>query len=101
MTQYNFYFGTRDGKLKYKYRYTSECKNDNDANKELKNAASSFYYKYEGTHNIPSFKQVALENELTGVPVERLYDEHIKDLIISYWVPTELDTIPSKDLIEY
>lgn len=100
MTAYNFYFGTRGGKLQCKYRYTTECKNDVDATKELKNVASSFYYRYEGTNHIPSFKQISVESELTGIPVEKLYEEHIKDSIISYWVPTELDTVPTKDLIE-
>lgn len=100
MTSYNLYYGTVDGPLKLKYRSTQEFKSEQEVKKNLWNLACSLYYKNEGKHHLPSYKDITEESKITGIPVEKLYNEHIKDLIKFYYVPTELDTVSTKDLIE-
>lgn len=95
MTQYNIYFGTIGT---CEYQYTRNCKNDQDAKRVAENAAQAFYYKNEGKFGIPTYEVIAKESEITGVDIEKLYKEHINDLMRFYAVPTELDTISSKKL---
>ena len=94
MRQYNIYFGTIGKTLGCKYRFTKWCKTDLEAKKIAENAAASLYYKYEGKYGIPTYNQIAKESELTGIDVEKLYQEHVNDMTRSYCIPTELDTIP-------
>ena len=94
MTQYNIYFGTIGKTLGCKYRFTKYCKNDQEAAKLAANSAASFYYKNEGKYGIPKYDQIVKEAELTGVDIEKLYQEHINDMTRSYAIPTELDTVP-------
>lgn len=98
MIQYNIYFGTIGTTLGCKYQYTKWCRNDVEANKLARNAATSFYYKNEGKHGIPSFNTIAQESKITGVDIERLYKDHIHDMVRYYAIPTELDSIPNKKL---
>ena len=98
MTQYNIYFGTIGKTLGCKYRFTKTCKSDQEANKLAETSAQSFYYKNEGKYGIPSYKEIEKESEITGIDIEKLYLEHIKDMTRYYAIPTELDTIPTKKL---
>ena len=98
MTQYNIYFGTIGKTLGCKYRYTKWCKTEEEALNLAKNAASSIYYKYEGSYGLPSYNDIFKESEITGVGVEKLYDEHISDMMRWYIIPTTVDTIPNKKL---
>lgn len=95
MIQYNIYFGTVGT---CKYQYTKWCKNDLEANKIAENAAASFYYKNEGKLGIPTYNTIAKEAEITGLDIEQLYQEHIYDIMRFYTIPTEIDTVSSKDL---
>ena len=98
MTQYNIYFGTIGKTLGCKYRFTKWCKNDQDANRVAESSAQSFYYKNEGKFGIPSYNQIAKESEITGIDIEKLYKEHINDMMRFYAIPTEVDTISTKKL---
>lgn len=92
--QYNIYFG----KLNAKYRFTKTFKKEEEAIEFARKTAESWYYKNEGRHGIPSFDQITLENELTGVDMETLYKDHINDLMRWYAIPTEVDTILEDDI---
>lgn len=97
MTQsYNIYFGTIGKKLGVKYHYTKNFKSQEDALEHAKNAATSFYYKNEGSCGLPSFSQISEESRLTGVDLETLYTDHINDMCRWYAIPTELDSIPER-----
>lgn len=98
MTQYNIYFGTIGKTLGCKYRFTKWCKDDQNANNIAESSAQSFYYKNEGKFGIPSYDIIAKESEITGVDIEKLYKEHIKDMMRWYAIPTEVDTIPTRKL---
>lgn len=98
MIQYNIYFGTIGKTLKCKYHFTKWCKNEQEALKLAENNASSLYFKYEGKYGIPTYDQISKESEITGLDVETLYQDHIKDMTRFYVVPTDLDSIPSKKL---
>lgn len=98
MQQYNIYFGTIGKTLGCKYRFTKYCKNDQEAIELAKNFANSFYYKNEGKYGIPSFNQIYKESEEIGIDLEKLYQEHIDDIIRYYAIPTVLDTISVKNL---
>ncbi len=98
MTQYNIYYGTIGKVLGEKYRFSRNCKNEQEALKLAKNAASSFYYKNEGKYGLPSFVDINKESELTGISVEKLYEEHIDDMCRWHVIPTEEDTIPANKL---
>lgn len=98
MTQFNVYFGTIGQTLGVKYKFTKEFKSEFDAMKQAKDLATTFYYKNEGKFGIPSFNTINKESEITGIPIEKLYEEHINDMIHFYVIPTELDTIPTKEL---
>lgn len=98
MISYNIYFGTIGKTLSVKYRFTKECKSDLEAKKIAKDAASTFYYKNEGKFGIPSFNDILKESEITEIPVEKLYEEHIYDMMRFFAVPTEIDTISTKKL---
>ena len=98
MTQYNIYFGTIGKTLGCKYRFTKWCRNEQEALKIAENSASSFYYKNEGKYGIPSYSQLDKESEITGVDIEKLYQEHVQDIMRYYAIPTELDIIPNKKL---
>lgn len=98
MTAFNIYYGTIGKTLGVKYRFTKNCKNEQDALKTAKNAASAFYYKNEGKYGLPSFVDINKESEITGIPIEKLYEDHIEDMCRYYAIPTDLDTISSKKL---
>ena len=98
MTLFNIYYGTIGKILEEKYRFTKNCKNEQDALRIAKSAAAAFYYKNEGKHGLPSFVDISKESELTGISIEKLYDEHIEDMVRYHVIPTEIDTIPSKKL---
>lgn len=98
MTEFNVYFGLADGELKCKYQYTKEFKNETEAIKDTKRNLLAFYYKYEGTHHIPSFIQISEEAEYLNRDVEKLITEHIHDLFRYFIIPTEVDIVSSKDL---
>lgn len=98
MKQYNIYFGTIGKTLGCKYRFTKLCKNDQEANKLAKDSASSYYYKYEGKYRIPSYDIISKESEITGLSIEALYNDHIKDMMRFYVIPTSEDSISNKNL---
>lgn len=98
MTQYNIYFGTIGKTLGCKYRFTKWCKNDQEAKKIAENSATSFYYKNEGKYGIPSFDVISKESRITGIDIEELYKEHIKDMMRYYVIPTDIDTISTRKL---
>ena len=95
---YNIYYGTIGKILGVKYRFTRNCKNEQEAIKLAKNAVTTFYYKNEGKYGLPSFDQINKESKITGLSIESLYDDHIEDMCRWYAIPTELDTIPSSKL---
>ena len=98
MTQYNIYFGTIGKTLGCKYRFTKWCKNEQDANRIAESSAQSFYYKNEGKYGIPTYNDIAKESKITGLDVETLYKDHIKDMMRWYIIPTELDTVSTDKL---
>jgi len=98
MTDYNIYYGTIGKTLGCKYRFTKSFKNDQEASKFAKDAASSFYYKNEGKYGIPHFNQIAKESKITGLDIEQLYKDHINDMMRWYAIPTEVDTISTNKL---
>ena len=98
MTTYNIYYGTIGKTLGVKYRFTRVCKNEQDALRIAKSAASSLYYKNEGKYGIPSFVDINKESEITGVPIEDLYNDHINDMCRWFVVPKSVDTIPDRKL---
>jgi hypothetical protein len=98
MTQYNIYFGTIGKTLGCKYRFTKSCKTEQEAKRLAENSAMSFYYKNEGKYGIPSFNQISKEAKITGLDIEILYKDHIKDMMRFYAIPTDLDSIPNKKL---
>ena len=95
---YNIYYGTIGKTLGVKYRFTRNCRNEQEAIKLAKNAVTTFYYKNEGKYGLPSFDQINKESKITGLSIESLYDDHIEDMCRWYAIPTELDTIPSNKL---
>lgn len=98
MTPYNIYYGTIGKTLGVKYRFTKNCRTEQDAIRIAKNAATSFFYKNEGKYGLPSFVTINKESEITGVPIEKLYEEHIEDMTRYYAIPTNEDSIPNKKL---
>ena len=98
MTLYNIYYGTIGKTLGVKYRFTKSFKSEEDAKKLAKKSAQSFYLKNEGKYGIPSFNQISKESNITGLDVEVLYNDHMEDMIRYYVIPSELDTIPNKNL---
>ena len=98
MTSFNIYYGTIGKTLEEKYRFTRNCKNEQNALKIAKNAASAFYYKNEGKYGLPSFVDISKESEITGISIEKLYEEHIEDMVRYHVIPAEVDTISSKKL---
>ena len=98
---YNIYYGTIGKTLGVKYRFTKKFKKEEDALKAAKEGAASLYYKNEGKYGISSFDIISNESDITGVSLEKLYDEHINDMCRWYAIPTELDTIPEKKLKYY
>lgn len=98
MIQYNIYFGTIGKTLGCKYRLTKWCKNIDDALEFAKNSASSFFFKYEGKYGLPSYNQIAKESKITGIDIEKLYQEHIEDMMRWYAIPVTEDSIPNRKL---
>ena len=98
MRQYNVYFGTIGKVLGCKYRFTKWFKTEQEAKEFTENSAASFYYKYEGKYGIPNYIQIEKESKITGIDVETLYKDHIRDTMRFYCIPTDLDTIPNKKL---
>lgn len=96
--QYNLYYGTVDGPLKVTYRVTRNYNDDNAAKAGAFEEATNLYYKNEGKFNLPGYPQIQKESNITGINILKLYDEHIRDLMIWYAVPTVLDTISNKNL---
>ena len=97
-TPYNIYFGTIGKTLGVKYRFTRECRNEEEAKGLARKACESYYYKNEGRYGIPSFSQISKESKLTGIDIEKLYEDHINDLCRWYAIPYEVDTISSDDV---
>lgn len=98
MTQYNIYYGTIGKTLGVRYRYTKWCRNEQDAKQNAESAAASFFYKNEGKYGLPTYKTISEEARITGVDIEKLYKEHIKDMCRWYVIPTDVDSIPSYKL---
>lgn len=98
MIAFNIYYGTVGKTLGVKYRFTKNFKDENSAKTFAKTLATSFFYKNEGKYGLPSYKTISKESELTGISVERLYEDHIKDMCRWYAIPTEFDTITSDKL---
>lgn len=98
MIQYNIYYGTIGKTLGCKYHFTKACKSEQEALDIAKNSAHSLYYKNEGKYGIPNFNQISKESEITGISIERLYNEHVEDMMRWYVIPTQSDTIPIKKL---
>ena len=98
MILYNIYFGTIGKTLGVKYRFTKNCKNEEEAKKVAENAATSFYYKNEGKYGIPSFEDIYKESELTGISIEALYKDHIYDMCRWYAIPSDLDSVTSSQI---
>ena len=92
---YNIYYGTR---CNCKYRFTKNFRNEQDALNFSENLANSYYYKNEGKQGIPKFNQLMHESQLTGIDIEQLYKDHIYDSMRWYVIPTEVDTISSKNI---
>lgn len=99
MILYNIYYGTIGKILGIRYRFTKNCKNENEALKIAENAASTLYYKNEGKYGIPTFTEISEESKITGIPLETLYNSHIKDMTRFFVIPTEIDTISSKNIV--
>ena len=95
---FNIYYGTIGKTLGVKYRFTKNFKSEEDALRTAKRAVQSFYYKNEGKFGIPSFDVISKESEITGIDMETLYNDHIRDITRYFVIPTELDTIPNKKL---
>ena len=95
---FNIYYGTIGKTLGCKYRFTKEFWTQEQASEFAKNVAASFYYKNEGKYGIPSFKQVNAESQLTGLTIDELCKEHIKDMCRWYSIPSTEDTIPYAQL---
>lgn len=98
MTQYNIYYGTIGKTLGVRYRFTKWCKSEQDAKQCAENAVTSLFYKNEGKFGLPSYRQIAQEAEITGVDIETLYKEHIKDMCRWFVIPVEEDVVPTKKL---
>ena len=98
MMQYNIYYGTIGKKLGVQYKFTKNCKDEQEAKKLAYDSVSSLFYKNEGKYGIPTYSQIAKESEITGIDIEKLYKDHIYDICRWYVIPTEEDTISSKDL---
>ena len=97
---YNIYFGTIGKTLGVKYRYTKNFKSELDAIKNAENEVFNLYLRNEGKYGIPSYNDIEKESKITGVDIEKLYQEHVKDMTRFYIIPTELDTISQNDLNE-
>lgn len=95
---YNIYFGTIGKTLGVRYRYTKNFKNEQEALKSVKNDVFNFYLRNEGKYGLPCYSDIEKESKITGVDIETLYQEHVDDMTRSYIIPTELDTIPQKEL---
>lgn len=98
VTPFNIYYGTIGKTLGCKYRFTKNFRNEEDAKKFAKEVASSFFYKNEGKYGLPCYKDIMKESEITGLTIEALYEDHINDMMRWYTIPTEYDSITSKDL---
>ena len=98
MTSYNIYYGTIGKTLGVKYRFTKNCKAEQEALNIAKKACEAFFYKNEGKYGLPSFIQINKESQITELPITTLYEDHIKDMCRWYIIPTELDTIPNKKI---
>jgi hypothetical protein len=95
---YNIYFGTIGNTLSCKYRFSAHFKNEEDAKKTAYEQAVIFYNEHEGEYGIPSFETLMKESNTTNTPISTLYDDHVNDMMRWYAIPTDVDTIPSKEL---
>lgn len=95
---YNIYFGTIGKTLGVGYKFTRNCKNDEEANSIAYKSACSLYYKNEGNYGLPSFSDILKEAEITGVDMETLYSDHINDMMRWYAIPTDDDSVPVRKL---
>lgn len=98
MTQYNIYFGTIGKTLGCKYRFTKNCRSEQEAIKLAEISAKSFYFKNEGKYGIPTFSQISKEFKITGLDMETLYQDHFKDMCRFYAIPSSKDTISDNKL---
>lgn len=96
---FNIYYGTIGKKLGVKYRCTRTFKSEIEAKNYAKNLVTSFYYKNEGKCGLPSFNKISEESRLTGISLEELYKDHIDDMCRWFVIPTDVDTVPKRELI--
>ena len=96
--RYNLYYGTADGPLKVQYRITRNLNNDAQAKQEALAGATSLYYKNEGKFGLPGYAEISKESEITGISIIKLYEEHVKDLMTFFAVPTDVDTVSKSDI---
>lgn len=97
--QFNLYYGTVGGPLEIKYRGTRMFNDEKSAIASAFEEATNLYYKNEGKHGLPGYKVIQEESDITGINILKLYEEHVKDLMRWYAVPTVLDMIGNKHLI--
>jgi hypothetical protein len=96
--RYNLYYGTQDGPLKVQYRVTRNFNSEENAKQAAFDGATSLYYKNEGKFGLPDYSKIMQESKITGLNVLKLYEEHIKDLMWFYVVPTDVDTVSERDI---
>ena len=95
---YNIYYGTIGKTLGVKYRYTKNFKNEQEAIKSAENEVFNLYLRNEGKYGIPTYNDIEKESKITGIDIETLYQDHVKDMTRYYVIPTELDSIPQDRL---
>ena len=98
MIQFNIYFGTIGTGAQY--QYTMYFENEEEAKKEAYKKAATYYYRNAGDFHIPGKAEIEKEVKITGLDISTLFQEHIKDIMRWYAIPTKLDSISSKDLIK-
>lgn len=100
---FNIYFGTigTNSKVTCKYRFSKNCRTEEDALAIAEEEARSLYLANEGKYGIPSYSQIYKEHTITGIPIEDLYEDHIYDMTRFYAIPVELDSIPKRKLSKW
>lgn len=98
---YNLYFGTQDGPLKIQYRYTRSYGDENEAKNAAFEGALALYYKNEGKNGLPGYSTIVKESEITGINIIKLYEEHARDLMYYFAVPTDVDTVSVENIKSY
>ena len=96
--QFNIYFGSIGKTLGVRYQFTKTCKNEQEALKTAEELVTLMYYENEGKYGIPSFSRISEDSKLTGISIEDLYKDYIKYYMRWYVIPTDIDTISTKNL---